>query len=312
MSNPKTTLFRTVTYFLLTLAVCHSETVTLVDGQILEGKITRKTDSSIVILFDYGMSDIPMKRVKSIQDSTGVQTFGSNQSDENRFAPNWREIVERSIKQSWVSGYSQIPATVIDKGVLRYVPYVSFRINSDYELNIYGDPDNPMGVEIGVYRGLTSSEEAKANCLQFIASILKNTSSKAALDTLDRNKANSVVDGTLTLEITLPSSEDSYGGWWISAYNEAGLDTVRAKEEELKAISVASVAQAEPSNDPVAWSNSEIQQARPTPQTVVTSQTSEYSSNYSSSSSSGRVYVRGYYRKDGTYVQAHTRKRPSR
>jgi hypothetical protein len=295
-------------FFLLTLAVCHSETVTLTDGRILEGKITRKTDTAIVILFDYGMSNIPLTKVKSIQDGEVVQTFGSNQPEENRFAPHWREIVEKIIQQSWVSGYSQIPATVIDKGVFRHVPYISCRINSDYELNIYGDPDNPMGIEIGVYRGLTSSEEAQKNCLQFIASILKNPSSKAAIGNLDRNKANSVVDGTLTLEITLPSSEDSYGGWWISAYNETGLGTVRAKEEELKAISVASVAQTEASNDPVAWSNSEIQQARPTPQTVVAPQTSGYSSNYSS----GRVYVRGYYRKDGTYVQSHTRKRASR
>lgn len=30
------------------------------------------------------------------------------------------------------------------------------------------------------------------------------------------------------------------------------------------------------------------------------------------SSSGGRVYVRGYYRKDGTYVRPHTRRRPRR
>jgi len=41
-----------------------------------------------------------------------------------------------------------------------------------------------------------------------------------------------------------------------------------------------------------------------------TSTTSTYSS--SSKSTGGTVYVKGYYRKDGTYVKSHTRRAPSR
>ncbi|MFA7482973.1 MAG: hypothetical protein WC314_20865 [Vulcanimicrobiota bacterium] len=37
-----------------------------------------------------------------------------------------------------------------------------------------------------------------------------------------------------------------------------------------------------------------------------------YSSSGGSSSAGGPVHVRGYYRKDGTYVRSHTRSRPSR
>lgn len=37
---------------------------------------------------------------------------------------------------------------------------------------------------------------------------------------------------------------------------------------------------------------------------------SEINSDYSSDSDIGTVYVKGYYRKDGTYVKPHTRTSP--
>ena|SRR5687767_13513050 len=46
--------------------------------------------------------------------------------------------------------------------------------------------------------------------------------------------------------------------------------------------------------------------------TAKTLKSSSSSSNSSSSSSGGTVYVKGYYRKDGTYVRPHTRSAPKR
>lgn len=68
-----------------------------------------------------------------------------------------------------MAGLVQIPATVIDKGVLRNVPYKSYRAG-DYEVNVYGDPDQPARVEIGVYRSLLTSQDAKHNCVDFLTS----------------------------------------------------------------------------------------------------------------------------------------------
>src|SRR5262245_26692713 len=65
----------------------------------------------------------------------------------------------------WAKDLQQVPATVIDAGVMRNVPYLSYQAAGDYELNIYGDPDHPVAVELGVYRELLESDEAKRRCL---------------------------------------------------------------------------------------------------------------------------------------------------
>jgi hypothetical protein len=67
--------------------------------------------------------------------------------------PKSSEITAILGKQPWITSLRQIPATVVDKGVMRNVPYLSFQ-SGDYELNVYGDPDNPAGVEIGIHRRL--------------------------------------------------------------------------------------------------------------------------------------------------------------
>ncbi len=62
--------------------------------------------------------------------------------------------------KSYLTNLVQIPSTVIDNGVFRNVPYKSYRAG-DYEMNVYGDPVQPAGVEVGVYRNLLTSQNAK-------------------------------------------------------------------------------------------------------------------------------------------------------
>ncbi|MEQ2007124.1 MAG: hypothetical protein ABMA26_10020 [Limisphaerales bacterium] len=49
--------------------------------------------------------------------------------------PSWGSVLERVGAQTWGSSLKQIPATVIDEGVFRSVPYLSFRCGVDYEVN---------------------------------------------------------------------------------------------------------------------------------------------------------------------------------
>src|SRR5687768_9260968 len=55
----------------------------------------------------------------------------------------------------------QIPATVVDVGQLKFIPYLSFRVGEDRELNVYGDPAAPACVEIGLYRSLLLLDREK-------------------------------------------------------------------------------------------------------------------------------------------------------
>jgi hypothetical protein len=218
--------------------------------------------------------------------------------------PNYAATIIRLAAQDWATGLRQIPATVIDAGILKNVPYKSQRAGGDYEINVYGDPANPAGFEIGIRGKLLDDEQAKKNCVEFVASLLSNSEDKATVRGLKIAK-DLIVRNDLTFEITPSTAEDAYGGWWVSVYGEAGLDKVRASDKELRAITVSKESVAEKktaatkpvSNDDAQlgqWNGDDLRYAR--------------SSN--GKSTGGSVYVRGYTRKDGTYVQSHTRSSP--
>jgi hypothetical protein len=140
----------------------------------------------------------------------------------------------------WGKTLAQIPSTVIDKGVLRNIPYLSYRAG-DYELNVYGDPAAPAGLEIGVHKDTLRSATAKKACVDFLSGLLEDPEDKKILASL-KPDADKKVRGGLTFEITPPTAPDAYDGWWVSIYDEAALDRSRASEEELAKITVPKAA----------------------------------------------------------------------
>lgn len=53
-------------------------------------------------------------------------------------------------------------------------------------VNVYGDPDAPAGIEIGIYRGLPKQPKAKDNCINFIAAVLGDQVNAAIVKQLNR------------------------------------------------------------------------------------------------------------------------------
>jgi len=134
----------------------------------------------------------------------------------------------------WAKDFKQIPSTVIDKGVLRDIPYLSYRAGN-YELNVYGDPAAPACFEIGIHKELLQGTEARKNGLDLVSSLLDDPEDRKLLASLKPAGEKKVRNG-ITYEITPPTAEDAYGGWWVSVYNEPLLNTSRATPEELSAI----------------------------------------------------------------------------
>jgi hypothetical protein len=154
---------------------------------------------------------------------------------------------------------------VIDKGTLRNVPYVSFRCNEDYEVNIYGDLKNPAGIEVGVYRKFVNDEMAKGNCLKFISSLLGDRADRDVLSALSLKQDLKQRNG-LSFEITPPTAEDAYKGWWISVFSEEQLNRSRASENELKQITVSkadSLKSGKQAEDESGWTAEQVKLARP-------------------------------------------------
>lgn len=211
--------------------------------------------------------------------------------------------------QDWV----QIPATLIDDGVLRNVPYQSYR-SGILELNIYGDPAAPAGVEIGIY-GTITALPFKKRLIAFVAEVTGAEFPDSF--NLDQDKKRL---GLIDYEITPPTAPDAYGGWWVSAYDMSRLESARIADNEIHAITTQRAqivlktkaddaerkpeAISTPRQKGEEWTSEDLVRAiRPTQ-----TQPSYTSSGYAAYSS-GRVWVRSYVRKDGTFVRGYSRSR---
>jgi hypothetical protein len=197
-----------------------------------------------------------------------------------RRAPSYDSALEALARNGYEEKPLQIPATVIDVGILKNVPYLSYRIGNDRELNIYGDPEAPAGIEIGLYRTLLNSNTEKHRCITLLSDIFADLDFGPA-----KPNGGKILSGNWVIEVTMPDEPDAYGGWWVSVYN---LDRLHQAAGTRANVSVVS----ESPSSSQDWTPQELSCARP-----------------SSSGESSRVYVRSYTRKDGTYVHSHTRRK---
>ncbi|HYD01053.1 MAG TPA: hypothetical protein VEB22_07485 [Phycisphaerales bacterium] len=293
-----------------------ADTLKITTGESLTCTVLQENADNYVVLSEHRLKRIPKGNVEAVERSKEPAAPSKTVRGPAK-VPGWEAIVTRLAKHAWASNLREIPATVIDTGPLRNVPYRSFQCGTDYEVNIYGDPDAPVAVEIGVYRSLLNDAGAKKSCMVFLSMLLDDPTDQAIALALD-TKEDLVTRKGITIEVTPPTAKDAYGGWWISIYNDSAIDAARASEEELKAISEEKAAAPQPKpmqptvktgggtgqRAPAAtpedrWQADELARARSYPAAAPSG----------GGSSGGRVYVKGYYRKDGTYVRGHSRRK---
>jgi len=209
-----------------------ADTIKLKNGGSLEGVILKEGDGSVIVRLKYATVTLDRTDIEAIE-KTKVEEAPA--AAPLRLA-RWDRCIEVVAARAWATELRQIPATVIDKGILKNVPYMSHK-SGNYEFNLYGDPDDPAGLEIGVTKELLKSDAAKKECLEVIAALLTDPKDAAALRSLNLKPGKTERDG-LTFEVTPETAEDAYDGWWISVYHVKLLDEARATEEELKRIAV--------------------------------------------------------------------------
>lgn len=213
--------------------------------------------------------------------------------------------------QAWGTDIRQIPATVIDRGVMRHVPYLSYKAG-DHEVNVYGDPEAPAGVEVGMYGRLVGNDEARQECIDYLAGVLGLAKDRATLRELTLDKDVRDLDG-LTFEITPATAEDAYGGWWASVYDETALDAARASDAEVETL-------AEKKETIRVVTNADLLKPRTAergevPAWMKANEGQSYNPAWSANdlpaarNTGDRVWVKGYHRKNGTYVRGYSRRK---
>lgn len=203
-------------------------------------------------------------------------TSAANANFKSRL-PSLESVVKAARAQPWGADLKQIPATVIEVGDLASVPYLSFA-GQDIELNVYGDPANPAGIEVG-----TKSEapEFRAGLRAFVANLLAEADRPPLLAVPEGTEV--VTDG-LAVEITLPTAADGFGAWWVTAFHPVGVQNAKASVGEMNELARAPV---EETNEVLAFPD-------------VGTHAAFY--KYPRFRPSGaKVYATSYFKKDGVY-----------
>ena len=304
------------------LPVLKADVVVLQGGMVITGQILQQDANGVLLQTTSGTYRYPLASITDIKKETLSAPHVSNNG---QIIPDWAQIVSLLATNSWAGGLKQVPATMIETGVWKNVPYVSFRCGSGgYEMNIFGDLNNPAAVQIGAMNYLHQTSMEKSNCVNFVCSVLASAVDRKLVRALNFDQKDSEQNAGMTIETILPGEWGSYGGWWVSVENGDALASAQASEAELLAITqprTAAVATnvveqagvvpvpetAVPNTQPVTttgvvtsdetygtasgWTASELADARPgTPVSTAPA-----------AATGDKVYPRTYSRADGTY-----------
>jgi len=215
---------------LLALGVLFGDVILLKNGGKLEGVIVHDQDGEVVVRLKYATVELDRSEIASIEKAAGPAAAAAAAAR----LPRWDRCIEVGRTREWEGKWQQVPALVVEEGPLKNVPYMSFR-SGNYEFNLYGDPDAPAGVEIGVYKELLKNDAAKKKCLDTVAELLGNPKDAQVAKALGLTEVKKEREG-MVFEITPETAPDAFGGWWVSVYDTAMIEKARASQEELDKI----------------------------------------------------------------------------
>lgn len=210
------------------------DSVEMKDGREYECLILKNSADALLVQTDRGEIELPKSQVRRIHDEMDGEIVYSNLTDKGKL-PSWRSMVSDMREHDAIRSFEQIPATTIDKGRLERIPYLSFRVNSHSEFNVYGNPNDPVALEFGMYGKQKYSDKYKEIIREFLAGHLNTREEIAALYAISFKGGTKQV-GDLVFEISPPKNADSYGGWWITVYEASRLNAARVSPAKYAAI----------------------------------------------------------------------------
>ena len=248
MSAPFSTsdkLFGLMAAFICGLVLTPSlkaDVLLLQSGAVITGKILQQDGNGVLMQTEFGPYRYPQAWIKDVKKEAATAPHVSNNG---QIIPDWAQIVTSLADSGFAPVIQQVPATVIGYGNFKNIPYISFRCAyGGYEINIFGDLKEPAAIQIGALGYLQGNAEAKSNCVNFVCSVLASADARKMVRALKWDQKDIATKNGLTFETLLPGEMGSYGGWWISVYNQNGLANAQASDAELADLALPRVATA--------------------------------------------------------------------
>jgi len=204
--------------------------ILLKDGSSHAGVIVQNTSTEVLLPGKYTLQKFPKSEIVRIRNEAdiGLEFTKANTPGD---LPAWRVMVNDLRNNDQIKSLEQIPATAIEEGVFKNVPYLSFRINEFIEMNVYGDPDDPGAVEFGIYGRRQANDKARRVLRSFLAGFLFSRKEVRAIYSIPFSGGKECL-GDFCIEITPADAPDAYGAWWISLFNPEKLDAARLSDSE--------------------------------------------------------------------------------
>lgn len=210
------------------------DTIEMKDGRSLRGLILKNTASYVLLQTGDTEMELPKSDIRRIRDQMDGEMVFAEVTGKGRL-PAWRSMVMDMREHDSIYSFQQIPATTVEMGVFKNIPYLSFRVNEQSEFNIYGHPNDPVGLEFGMYGKRKNSDKYRQIIREFLAGHLNSREEIGALYSISLKGGKKQV-GNLVFEITPPKQADSYGGWWISIYDTKRIDGARVGDKQYAAV----------------------------------------------------------------------------
>lgn len=212
------------------------DSIVLKDGRTVYGLILKNTRDAVLLQEAYAENSYPKSEIVRIRDEDDMKAIYTD-IDRHGELPPWRVIVNDLRVNDMVKTFIEIPATRIDNGIYKNIPYKSFRINGDIELNIYGDPEDPAAVEVGIYGLKQFAQKGRKTLRAFLAGFLSTKEEVSALYSIGLSGGEKATKA-LTFKVTPRSAPDAYGAWWISMFNPKTLNEVRLTDADYDKITM--------------------------------------------------------------------------
>ena len=210
------------------------DTLVMADGSKVRGLILKNTADNVLIQTDTSELLVPKSQIRRISDEMDGEVVFAEVAGPGRL-PSWRAMVFDLRNHDSIYALEQIPATTIGEGYLKNIPYLSFRVNDQSEFNVYGDSQDPVAIEFGMYGERRKNPKYHRMVREFLAGHLQSREQIAALYSLPFRGGEKRV-GPMAIKITPPREADAYGGWWISVYNPSRLDASRVDGARYAAV----------------------------------------------------------------------------
>jgi hypothetical protein len=207
-----------------------ADTIHLKTGGALEGIVLKKNEDGIVLLLKYATVTLNSFEIESIEESAPAAAPSSR-------LMGWETCFKAFAARPWGPDLHILPAPIIDSGAFKYVPYVLHAFD-DYQFALYGDPDAPACLELGISGVLLTREAVQKECLELASCFLRDPKDVDILRSLSLKGERKEVGG-LVFEIDQEPDSRGRNTWWISVSDPRALDSARVSEKQLESLIAA-------------------------------------------------------------------------